>query len=381
MELSRNSPCPCASGKKYKVCCGRVRAASHPAPEEIVQAIEAKQREEHARIANLGHVRPIIHADFQGNKFVAVGAELHYSPTWRTFHDFLFGYIKTVLVRAWGKGWVEQELKKPVDVRHPVFRWYDALCSLQARSQADESGIYEAPLDGPSAAYLMLAYDLYIVGDNLKLQDEVLRRMKRLDHFQGARYELVVTATMIRAGFDIDFEDEQDNRSKHPEFIATHKATGEKIAIEAKSRRRSGVMGWLGPHTPREQFKLGLDNLLRDALSKAPRLPYIIFLDANMPPQIAVDEWQRWLDEAMQMLDRVGHGFNHVGVRDGAPFTAFVLTNHPHDYAAPGSPDPRQIGLVGALQQPKYPLKDRFLLQQIERACQQYGKVPSDFPT
>ena len=64
------------------------------------------------------------------------------------------------------------------------------------------------------------------------------------DQFQGVRYELFVAATCIRAGFDIAYEDETDKTKKHPEFVATHRLTGQKISVEAKRRHRQDILGF-----------------------------------------------------------------------------------------------------------------------------------------
>jgi hypothetical protein len=330
-----------------------------------------------------GDVRSVIHADFQGNKFVAVGAELHYSPAWRTFHDFLLGYIRTVCVRAFGKDWAPEEMKKPVKRRHPILRWYDAVCDLQSKGTPGADGIREYPMDGPTAAYLLLAYDFYILADNMRLQDQVLGRMRDGNHFQGARYELTVAATMIRAGFEIAYEDESDNRRRHPEFIATHKQTGEVIAVEAKSRRRSGVMGWLGPKPEPDvnTFRLGLDDLLRNAIAKGPQRPYLIFLDANMPPELAWPEGEKeWVTQAREMVKRIGHGFNRVGIFEGVPFTALYITNFPHDYVDRGVLDPGKVFYVTQPTMPKYPLRFHSTIAQIDKALRQYGNIPKEFP-
>ncbi len=383
MATQRNQPCSCGSGKKHKACCGdpsKARLTSTPIPDYVLQAIATEREKENARLAAYGDVRPIIHADFQNQKLVAVGGSLWGSERWKTFPDFLFSYVKGVLNQTFGHQWAVAELKKPLERRHPILQWYDALCELQAKTPKGHDGISSAVPDGPTAAYLLLAYDLYVLADNQRLQEAVIRRLKDVNHFQGARYELAVAATMIRAGFDLTFEEEDDNRRKHPEFIATHKRSGEVVAVEAKSRRRSGVMGWIGPKPNREDFRLSLEGLLRDAVKKFPRFPYVIFIDANMPPEIATEEQEMWIQEARQMLSRVGHGYNQVGVFEGVPLTAMVLTNFPHDYGARGTPDPGKYAFLSFPDWPKFPFEHSGTLATIERAVTQYGSVPSDFP-
>ena len=114
--------------------------------------------------------------------------------------------------------------------------------------------------DDVSAAILSLARQkptnvlatIYI-GFNwsIGLPDSLIKRLKDFHKFQGARYEILVAAVFTRAGFDIEWIDDTKASGKHPEFIATHKRTGRKIAVEAKSRRRPGIQEKLpGTVTP-----------------------------------------------------------------------------------------------------------------------------------
>ena len=133
-KTGRNDPCPCGSGKKYKNCC-LLRENSErgvpPFPPEFQAAIEAKTKAEQIRRERFGEGRPVIHADFQEHKFVAVGNELHYSRDWKTFPDFLQHYIRNVLGSDWGNA----ELVKPPEERHPIIKWHDVMCRFQRRQE------------------------------------------------------------------------------------------------------------------------------------------------------------------------------------------------------------------------------------------------------
>jgi len=53
--------------------------------------MEEHQREEQARVAAAGDIRPIIHIpDFHGYRFVVVRNRLYRSQKWLYFTDFLF---------------------------------------------------------------------------------------------------------------------------------------------------------------------------------------------------------------------------------------------------------------------------------------------------
>lgn len=397
MSLSRNDPCHCGSGKKYKKChlaadekgiAGltpgvptreklRVRAEQRRIPPEVMAEFQRHTRDETERQATYGDVRQIVHTDFQGYKMIAVGNTIHWSKTWRTPVDFLFDYIAKVLGRDWGKS----ELAKPFPERHVVLQWYDHLQQFKKRHTAGHDGLKQAAPDGPTRAYLALAYDLYIAGDSLVLQQRLVQRLKHKDQFQGARYELGVAATMIRAGFELKLVDETDVTIKHPEFIATHKRTDEAFAVEAKSRHRKGVLGREGEPLTREQFRVGITDLLRKAVAKRPEnRPYIIFVDANMPPEIAANDQEVWLSEVSQSIASVGHGYSTAGVFEGGPFNLLVLTNWPDHYGAPGDSLPEGLGFTTEPLNPAVRIKDRSIIQEIERAVSQYGIIPKEFP-
>jgi len=385
----RNDPCHCGSGKKYKRChlpkeealrAAERRGRDRPIPREVLKQFTAIEEHQRDHLERFGHAREPVHVDFQGYKFVAVGNALHYSKKWRNFTDFLLAYIKTVLVGAFGKDWYSGERAKVPEMRHPIVRWYESFCELGAKSTRNSDGLFEATPDGQTLAYLNLAYDLFVVGDNARLQAEVIRRLRDPVHFQGARYELAVAATMVRAGFSLEFEDESDNSRRHPEFIATHRGSGARLAVEAKARRRPGVMGWVGPRPDPSDIRLSIDELLRDACDKATDLPFVVFIDVNMPPEMANEQLSRWVNELHQTLQRVAHGFGDAGVFEGVPYSLLILTNTPHDYAARGEISAPPGVYMSLPDRARRPLPNPELFPAIEKALRQYGTIPTDFP-
>src|SRR3989338_6114032 len=193
MKIGRNQPCPCGSRKKYKKCCLMKSEGKFWGQIENdinVQEIWAQHKkfiqEEKIRKERLGEVQPIISLDHKGHKVVKVGSTLYFSKECKTFTDFLFYYIK----KALGEDWGNNEIKKPDEEKHPIIRWYQDVCRIQALQQKGADGLYSMVPSGVVAGYINLAYDLYILADNLKLQKEVVNRLKKKDQFQGARYEL-----------------------------------------------------------------------------------------------------------------------------------------------------------------------------------------------
>lgn len=350
----RNDPCPCGSGLKYKKCHGRSVMDSQKSNEGMGQPLalppqiqrEMFEREVMKQRHNTryGQVRPTIALDFQDFKMVAVGNQLHYSKEWKTFHDFLLDYIKNCLGSDWGNA----ELKKDNSKRHPILQWYKALCVFQRQNINEEEDIHSADCTGPVGAYLSLAYDLYVLRHHSALQKRLVSRLKDRQQFQGARYEVYVTACFVRAGFDIVFEDESDGTTSHCEFVATHKQSGRKYSVEAKSRHRPGHLGQDGSPRATDDIRLRIGNLLRNALRKEAAHTRIVFIDINMPPTSRdVRPFQtRWFKSLMNEISRV-----EADTLDGKPTApAFLFfTNHPYHYVDEGEPEPKKDLLMTAI--------------------------------
>ena len=275
-KVGRNDPCPCGSGQKYKRCCAASRSTwvVPSAPPEVLHAFMEHQAKEKARIARYGEIRPQIAMDFHGYKFVVVGGTLHYSKRWRFFPDFLQDYLPSVF----GKEWGEAELAKPFEDRHQAVQFRKKCLEFLGRQQRNAEGFYAAVPNGDAAAYFNLAYDLYTVQDNARLDEDLLARLKHRDHFQGARHELFAEATCLRAGFQIEHEN-GGRRTRHAEFVATHKTIGQNVSVEAKSKHRPGVLGRPGEPEPEHEISLRFGGLINDAIRKNPSHPLVIFLD------------------------------------------------------------------------------------------------------
>jgi hypothetical protein len=258
-KIGRNHACPCGSGKKYKRCHG-ANAVPRNSSGNLGDAIVRMEAKQIQRVRQQGLGKPIISAEAFGRRFVAVNNRLLHSKTWRTFHDFLGAYIRTVIGSEWGNA----ELLKPLAERHPILVWYHHVCNHQRQFVTVPGQVHSAPATGAVSAYLQLAYDLYALEHNAGLQRKLIERLRNRENFYGARYEVFVAAMLIRAGFDLEFEDEDDRASSHCEFTATFPKTGKRFSVEAK--QRSGT-----------RFRLGRQ--LHRALAKTANHPRIVFIE------------------------------------------------------------------------------------------------------
>jgi hypothetical protein len=318
-KLGRNDPCHCGSGKKFKKCCGSIAAqdAARTRAQESMQAqlgfVEAMTLQ---RTNQQGLGRPIISAELKGTRFVAVKNRLLHSQKWKTFYDFLSDYIKMAI----GSDWGNNEIKTgPVSDRHPILQWYDKLCHLQRKHFGTDGKIYNAPFIGAAAAYYGLAYDLYCLDHNAELQKKLIDRLKNSDNFYGARYEVLVAASLIRAGFQIEFEDENERGSTHCEFTAVSRRTGKRYSVECK-HRESGAEN--------RAIKLSkLGRTLRSALLKKANHERIVFIDLNFPYD---PKKHTTFPPQMELALRHVRKFEHNETNGGMLPPAFLfLTNNP----------------------------------------------------
>jgi hypothetical protein len=381
-KIRRNQTCPCGSKLKYKKCCGRLTA-----PEETNAAFDASISARHAaderiREEQQGLGKPIIAAKFNGHQVVAVGKTLFFSPKWKTVPDFLCDYLKRILDPAWGNA----ELAKPFDERHPIIQWYDILCRHQ-QSRIKTPGVpVVSAVTGIVGCYVGLAYSLYLLDHNVELQERLVRRLKNLDQFQGAYYELIVANILIRAGFELAIEDETDGNSKHCEFSARSKRTGRKYWVEAKMRVVPGLLGATG--TPGARVHNPLSRLvpqLNDALAKPAADERLIFIDLNAEATAEGVGKPPWIERAATRLEQYERSELPTGKRAYVFVTNFPFHRQLNDTASMaafpigvGIPDFNRPGVKRVSD--AYRQKQRHIdAHYIGKALAEYLKFPATF--
>lgn len=314
-KVGRNEPCPCGSGKKFKKCHGALpkMKASPLADPEIKKKIKEMNAAQLQREKQQGLGRPIISCEFKGYRLVAVGNQFRYSKKWKTFHDFLVDYLKSVFKPGWGN----KELKKPFGERHPILQWYDYVCKEQKKSIKQDGQVSTATMTGAVFAYLSLSYNLYLLAHNTKVHSYLVKRLGIRDLFYPAFYETIVAALFIKAGFAIEPEDEDDSTADHAEFVATSQKTGKKYSVEAKQRAANKK------HTR-------IRNQLYNALRKD--LPYkrVVFIDLNIPDNNDDAGRVQWLKDVIRQL-RDGEQTLTIAGKP-APEAYVFITNYPFLY-------------------------------------------------
>jgi hypothetical protein len=312
-----------------------------------------------------GKIPQIIALLKNGITFIAVGDKLRYSRDWKTFPDFLIDYLKL----TFGAEWWKAECRKDVGDRHTIIKWSYETYEFQRQQKPEKGGLFCAIPTGPYSGLLHLAWDLYVLDHHLKLQNEMIVRLKIHDQFQGARYELYAAASCIRAGYDIIFYDEADKSKKHPEFIATHKKTGQVIAVEAKSRHRAGVLGQKGIIINYSKATMG--NLINKALSKETDLPLVVFLDVNLPPSESLTH-SSWLTQIVASISR-----NCLKNGKEGCFNLLIFTNIPHHYGDPQERDPMHEIVWKYSENPIKQVRNPEALSELINALPLYKNIPN----
>lgn len=319
-----------------------------------------------------GAVKEMITVATPGVRMVAVGKEIRFGrpDDWKSFLDFLRDYLRQSI---WTKETWEAECAKPALQRHPVMRWYDCLVEAQQRAILDARG--RTPIKNGSAnAFFRLAYDLYLNAHNTDLSVRLLKRLRDPNQFQGARFELAVAAMMLTAGYELQFLNDK-GPGPRVEFVAVHKTSGRRLAVEAKSKHRPGVMCF-ERHRPRAMPATGnVNDLVRAAVLKDPSEPLLIFIDVNVPflanqaDALAIELKDCWVDLTLEEWPK---GFPAIGVvfyNDASPW-----------FETEDVPDGPFIWCAGHPASNRHGLDDALLLHQLSVAIFQRCNIPEEFP-
>jgi hypothetical protein len=179
---------------------------------------------------------------------------------------------------------------------------------------------------------------------------------------------LLVAATFIRAGCTILYEDERDPSKRHPEFVATYPASGFVFSVEAKAKQRIVTTA-----RPGGRLRAGVRDLLLDAATKETALPYVVFVEVNLPPD-DVNAPPSWAEEVtrttLDVIGQLGH----------CPFELIVFTNIPHQYGEVGGPEPTRhfyFWKPTPIRPSRIPVG---VEEAILRAVSQYDNIPKELP-
>ena len=239
-----------------------------------------------------------------------------------------------------------------------------------------EESTWGASPSGEVMALHAFAYDIYCLQIVNKLPKFLINRLKNKNEFQGARYEVAVAAIIARAGFDITFLDYKIKTKKHCEFIAKNKYSQVKIGVEAKSRRRKGVLHEDGDIDYSAIIKGDVERLFRNACAQKPEgFPYLIFIDLNAKPTPEIPFSKKpWMSDMKLMLDKRGT----PSKSDPDLFNAIAVTNFAYYYAGNTNIAPPGEFLFIMTKYPKDPCEDNMGIKEIYESLQRYSHIPEE---
>jgi hypothetical protein len=369
-KVGRNEPCPCGSGAKFKRCHGSLQRINAD-DLRIAEMIRRGEVERYQRQRQQGLGKPIVSTSVGDQRLVAVGNGVYYSNKWQTFHDFLINFLQFKV----GKEWWEGEAAKPDADRHPLMRAVAVATEEAKRNHRVTKGVQAAPMTGASGAMFSLAYDLYSLEHNAEIQQKLIDRLRNADNYFGARYEACVAAILIRSGFTIEFENEDDRSSTHCEFTATYTATGDKFSVEAKHRHGD---------------KYRINKYLVAALMKQANYTRVVFIDLNMPDDGSEPHLPDRLDRLFKKLPMMEQA-KVPGVGELPPAYVFV-TNYPWEHHLRDT-NFRTLALFDGFRIPQFSyrhqapsLREAIEAREQHRAMhdlvkhmRMYGEIPSTF--
>lgn len=272
--------------------------------------------------------RGIISAEMNGYRIVCVGNRVHYSKSWKTFHDFLRDY----LINNLGCDWFKAEQAKPDEQRHPIVRWFEQSIVDWKKSGTKEGDIISGPMSGAQRAFLNLAYNIYLIahhadaGSSDALLATFVDKLKsaRTDDFIGKLFETYAAAAFLKAGFKLEYEDESDGSASHVEFVATYPKTNRKFSVEVKSRNRSSDKDDEGPVDDVKRLRVA--NKLNKALGKAAKHDRVVMIEINVPDILTEKSLRGWPQAALDQVRQV----EKQSFPDGTPkpSACVVVTNH-----------------------------------------------------
>lgn len=279
---------------------------------------------------------------------------------WEVPSDFLVSYLKSTL----GNSWLEQELSKNSLEMHEVARWY----TKGVPNIESDDGNRWGKANGKALAILHLAYDLFVLESLDHLPDFILERLRNNENFNGARYELFVFATMVRAGFFLEYTDEKSGlNGRVTECIATHAESKEKVYVEAKTRNIKHVLGSKQGNSK----KIKLYEKLKDAMGKKFDAPYFIFVDVNQP-DIKIEQGNREFNKINSEYSKLEKYH-----KDRLP-NLVCFTNIPFHYGVNDmTPKSNVIGFMTP-KFPKFILKSK-ILDELRSSIDKYDFIPAKF--
>lgn len=385
-KIGRNDPCFCGSGLKYKKC-HLLQGVKPPRPVAIPQDVIEQQRQASLRrsdfLRSKGIYIPLPNTTtFQGKTVLAVGSKIMIEDNpHATFHQLLFRNLQQTLGEKWWLG----EQAKPDSERHYILKCFEQLNGSENREDLNVTQVDEhtrsMTTTGDTQALLSLAFDVWLLTHKGFMREEWLNRLRNRNEYQGVRYEIGVASMFVRLGCELEFYDndrlEEDGKPpKRAEFVAVHRETGNRVAVEAKSRQVHGVLHTLGTLNYRRALNGNISDSYKKALLKVTDGdPLIIFIDVNSPSEAGQPVQEtKWFEHIRRSFDsRPGASAENPDKQ-----AALFVTNYSSHYQGDQISVGGQHLFIGSLHSVN-PLTDGYMgtfTKRLLRTVANYGYVP-----
>ncbi|UKS27289.1 SEC-C domain-containing protein [Paenibacillus sp. HWE-109] len=367
----RNEICFCGSGKKFKRCCIN---------KNVNISFKFVHASQQSPEPNLGIVPSL---EFQGQRVRTIWSTLYFRPLRETFHEFL---ILMAYRNTYGKEFHENQVSIPSDKRHVTFKWWEAYCEWGFKNinnivEIENGKVYYGTSTGEIQSLLQHAYDLFCLQIVNRLPEFFISKLRDVHEFQGVKYEVAVAAIMARAGFEIEFLDDNYKSEVHCEFIATHKESGQKIGVEAKSKRRKGVLHEEGEFNADADNRGNIQHLFRKARTQKPKdIPFLIFIDMNLPSTNVNNNSfdgeppdKTWEHD----IDQIYANYKNQSTSPD-PFNAVYFTNFAFYYQGNNSLSFPWITYIKKSESPEHEIRENSLLECIQSSIMRYSDIPQE---
>jgi len=230
--------------------------------------------------------------------------------------------------------------------------------------------------DGWTFNLLSLAFDIsMIIHRAEKIPKDLINRLRNKNEFQGARYEIAVASIFARIGCEIKFIDNKNNNERHPEFYAEIPSEKIKVAVEAKSRRRPGVIHESGEAEISNLRKTRVVPLINEALKQNPdNMPFVIFIDINQPHSLSQSP-----EEHVKRLVKATTNLKSSSSVKPDDFSLIYFTNYSGQFLQ----EEQMVKTYSTFVLPqfsKYPINNSSFLPKLQKAVNSYGYIPNLTP-
>lgn len=319
---------------------------------------------------------------FKGKALLAVGNQIMVENNpHATFHQLIFRNLQQTL----GQEWWETEGAKTPEEKHYIKHCFEELKGSETRDDLDVQQVDEHTrtmlATGNTQSLISLAFDVWLLTHKGYMPDEWLARLRDRHEYQGVRYEIGVASLFVRMGCNLEFYDndrieEDGNPPKRAEFIATHPITGNRVAVEAKSRHVDGVIHTPGTMNYRNALKGDITKLYKKALLKeTDGLPLIVFIDVNSPTETGQTvQNTKWFADVKRSFD----SRPEATPENPDKYAALFVTNFSSHYQGSEVARGGQYLFIGSMY-PQHPIKGDYqgvFMQRLIRATHNYGYVP-----